>query len=124
MLNRRIYETIGIRYDDAAVLRAVVEDVRALLEGHEDLDHDQIIIVNFNAFGASSLDFFIYAYTRTTDWREYHAVKQRVLLAVLDVVFAHGADIAYPTSTIKLPEAIRVDTDDDTASGTGAGDRI
>lgn len=104
MLNRRIYETIGIRYDDAEVLKAVVADVKALLDQHEALDHDQIIMVNFNAFGASSLDFFIYAYTKTTDWKTYHEDKQRVLLEVLDIVFSHGADIAYPTTTIKLPE--------------------
>ena len=110
MLNRRIYETIGIRYDDAGVLRAVVEDVRALMEQHEDLDHDKIIMVNFNAFGASSLDFFVYAYTKTTVWKEFHDVKQKVLLQIMDIIAAHGADIAYPTSTIKLPDEVAVRT--------------
>lgn len=109
MLNRRIYETIGIRYDDAGVLKTIVEKVKVMMDAHPDLDHDQIIMVNFNAFGASSLDFFVYAYTNTTDWKEYHGVKQRVLLAIMDIILEHGADIAYPTSTIKLPDAISVD---------------
>lgn len=123
MLNRRIFETIGIRYDDATVLKAVVADVKAMMEQHEDLDTDQIILVNFNAFGASSLDFFVYAYTRTTDWKEYHAVKQRVLLAILDIVFAHGADIAYPTSTIRIPDEITLsDAEPDPAAGAGRGE--
>lgn len=106
MLNRRIYETIGIRYDDAAVLKTIVEQVKVMMDQHPDLDHDQIIMVNFNAFGASSLDFFVYAYTNTTDWKEYHGVKQRVLLAIMDIILEHGADIAYPTSTIKLVEEL------------------
>ena len=106
MLNRRIYETIGLRYDDADKVKAIVADVKAMLEQHEDIDQKQIIIVNFNAFAASSLDFFIYTFTRTTDWQEYHEVKQRVLLQILDIIFAHGADVAFPTSTLKVPEPL------------------
>ena len=110
MLNRRIYETIGIRYDDAEKLKVIVEDVKALLANHELIDHRQTLIVNFNSFGPSSLDFFIYTFTRTTDWVEYHQVKQRILLEILDIIFAHGADVAYPTSTVKLPDAINLNT--------------
>ena len=108
MLNRRIYETIGLRYDDASKVKAIVADVKALLEQHEDIDQSQIIIVNFNAFAASSLDFFVYTFTRTTDWQQYHEVKQKVLLQILDIIFAHGADVAFPTSTLKVPEAINL----------------
>ncbi len=102
MLNRRIYETIGLRYDDASKVRAIVDDVKQMLEQHEDIDQKQIIIVNFNSFAASSLDFFVYTFTKTTDWKQYHEVKQRILLTILDIVFKHGADVAYPTSTVKV----------------------
>ncbi|MGK0500276.1 MAG: MscS family membrane protein [Oceanicoccus sp.] len=112
MLNRRIYETIGIRYDDAAVLQAVVEDVRVLLEGHELIDQKQTIIVNFNSFGPSSLDFFVYSFTRTTDWVEFHSVKQQVLLEILEIIFKHGADVAYPTTTLKVPDPLNLQTMD------------
>ncbi len=109
MLNRRIYETIGVRYDDAAQLKTIIDDVKAMLEAHEDIDHKQIIIVNFNSFGASSLDFFVYTFTKTTDWLEYHQVKQRVLLQILDIILGHGADVAYPTSTLKIPDAVTLE---------------
>ena len=108
MANRRIKETIGVRYDDAGKLAAIIENVEAHLQTHPDIDQDQVIIVNFNCFGASSLDFFIYAFTRTTDWVTFHKVKQRVLLEVLGIILEHDADVAYPTSTIKLPEGITV----------------
>lgn len=104
MLNRRIYETIGIRYDDAAKLPAIVADVKAMLQSHEELDMDQTLIVNFNAFASSSLDFFIYTFTRTTEWVRYHEVKQDVLFKVLDIIDSHGAQVAFPTSTIHLPD--------------------
>lgn len=102
MSNRRIYETVGLRYDDAAQVRAIVADVKKMLENHPEIDTEQTLIVNFNAFAASSLDFFIYTFTKTTQWVKYHEIKQDVLLSVLDIVIDHGADIAYPTSTIKL----------------------
>jgi MscS family membrane protein len=102
MQNRRIYETIGIRYDDGAKLALVVADVKAMLEQHPDIDTDQTMIVNFNAFGASSLDFFIYTFTKTVNWQRFHEVKQDVLLQVMAIIHQHGADIAYPTQTIKM----------------------
>ena len=103
MHNRRIYETIGIRYDDAGVLGAVVAEVDAMLRAHEEIDADNFLMVNFNAFAPSSLDFFIYCYTRTRAWAEYHRVKQDVLLRIIEIIDRHGAEIAYPTSTVHVP---------------------
>ncbi len=100
MSNRRIKETIGLRYDDARQVQPIIDDVRAMLENHPDIDPDQTLIVNFDAFGASSLDFFIYTFTKTTNWIEFHKIKQDVLIKILDIVAAHGASVAFPTSTI------------------------
>jgi len=102
MNNRRIYETIGVRYDDVAVLPAILEDIRAYLAGHEAIDHGRTLMVNFNAFGASSLDFFIYTFTRTTVWTEYHTIKEAILLDIAGIIDRHGAEIAFPTRTLHL----------------------
>jgi MscS family membrane protein len=102
MTHRRIYETIGLRYQDARQVRAIVTAVKDYLAQHEDLDTTQTIIVNFNRFSESSLDFFIYCFTKTTDWVTYHKVKERVLLDILDIIHAHGADVAFPTRTLYL----------------------
>lgn len=106
MLNRRIYETIGVRYDDAAKLRVIVSEVREYLRNNSDIDTSQTLIVNFNAFAPSSLDFFIYTFTKTTDWVEFHSIKEKVLLDILDIIERQGAEVAYPTSTIKVPDAL------------------
>ena len=102
MSNRRIYETIGIRYDDAAVMEQIVAEVKALLQQHDDIDKGKTLMVNFVAFGASSLDFFIYCFTRTTDWATYHEVKQDVLISILKIIEGHGAEVAFPTRTVLL----------------------
>lgn len=111
MLNRRIYETIGVRYQDARKLAGLLDDVRVMLREHPEIDNDQTMIVNFNGFGSSSLDFFIYTFTKTTAWVRYHEIKQDVLLRVLEIIHQHGADCAFPTQTLHLdsvpPELLR-----------------
>jgi MscS family membrane protein len=104
MTNRRIKETIGIRYDDIKVMPAIVSDVKAMLQSHEDIDQDMTLIVNFNTFNASSLDFLIYTFTRTVVWVEFHEVKQDVLLKVADIIAKHGAEIAFPTQTLHIAD--------------------
>ena len=106
MFNRRIYETIGIRYQDSAAMATIVEQVRQLLEQHPDIDLERTLIVNFVAFGPSSLDFFIYTFTRTTNWVEFHKVKQDVLLKVLAIIHANKADVAFPTRTVQLEQVL------------------
>jgi MscS family membrane protein len=102
MSHRRIQETIGLRYDDFALVPAVVADIRAMLEQHPEIDTTQTLIVNFNAFAGSSLDLMVYAFTRTTVWVKYHEVKQDVLLRIGRIIERHGAQIAFPTRTLHL----------------------
>ncbi len=104
MTHRRIKETIGIRYDDASKMKIIVADVKKMLQEHEDIDETQTLIINFNEFAASSLDFFIYTFTKTTNWIRFHEVKQDVLLKVIEIVESHGAECAFPTSTVLLPD--------------------
>jgi len=106
MTNRRIYETIGLRYEDAKSLPMIVDDVRTMLLSHEEIDTNNTLMVNFNKFSESSLDFFIYTFTKTTDWQEYHHIKQDVLFKVSEIISKHGADIAFPTSTINIQNSL------------------
>ena len=110
MSHRRIYETIGVRYDDADQIQVVVERVKKMLEQHPDIDSSQTLMVNFNQFGPSSLDFFIYCFTTTTLWTEYHMVKEDVLLKTYDLITELGAEVAFPTQTLHLqvePEVLQ-----------------
>ncbi len=110
MNNRRIYETIGIRYDDAAQMRGIVAGVETMLRSHPAIDTTQTLMVNFVSFAPSSLDFFVYTFTKTTVWTEFHEIKQDVLLKIADVIEQHGAEIAFPTSTVHLPDGVTVNT--------------
>ena len=106
MTNRRIKETIGIRYQDLDKMAPIVADVKAMLRAHPEIDTSATLIVNFNEFAASSLNFFIYTFTKTVEWVYYHEVKQDVLLKVADIIRAHGAEIAFPTQTLHIESVV------------------
>jgi len=117
MTHRRIYEHVGVRYDDFATVRTLVGAIREMLVAHEAIASDETMIVNFDRFGASSLDIMVYCFTHTIVWTEYHQVREDVLLRIGEIVEDHGAEIAFPTRTLKLdsvPEAVA-------AIGTGVG---
>jgi len=100
MTNRRIYETFGLRYCDSAKIGDIVADVKKMLQAHKEIDTEQTMIVNFVTLSASSLDFFVYTFTKTTNWVHFHEVKQDVLLKIIEIIHSHGADIAFPTRTL------------------------
>jgi MscS family membrane protein len=102
MTNRRINETIGLRYDDVASVDKITAEVLEMLKSHPAIDQKQTLMVNFDSFGPSSLDFFIYCLTKTTNWVEFHAIKQDVLLKTYRIIEQNGAGIAFPTRTLHL----------------------
>lgn len=102
MTNRRIKETIGIRYADIHLVDAIVSDVKKMLWNHPDIDNTQILIVNLMTFGPSSIDFLVYTFTKTTDWIEYQEIKQDILLKIANIISIHHAEIAFPTRTLNI----------------------
>jgi len=102
MSNRRIYEYIGVRYDDAAQVTAIVESVKAMLKEHPEIDTNNTLIVNLDRFGPSSLDFFIYTFTKTTDWVRFHEIKQDIMIRIINLIEEQGAEFAFPTTTVHL----------------------
>ena len=104
MTNRRIKETIGLRYDDIAQMPNIVSEVETLLKTHSQIDQDQPLRVYFNYFNAASLDFNVYAFTKTTGKDEYQKVKQQILLDIAQIIANNKAEIAYPTQTLYIQQ--------------------
>jgi len=102
MTNRRINQIIGLRYDDLDKIPKIVDDVRIYLESHNDIDQSNKPTVYFQSFSASSCDFFIRAFTKTKDWREFLKTKEQVLYKVSEIINNHNAAIAFPTMTIEM----------------------
>lgn len=108
MTHRRIMETVRLRYRDAAAIPEIVDAIRDMLDEDAAIDSDQIILTYLDSLGDSTLNLLVYGYTHTTDWAEFLAIRQSVLQRVQDIVRDHGAAIAYPTTTLHVPDEVAV----------------
>lgn len=103
MSNRRIRTIVGLRYDDATKVAQVLAAIKEMLAKHPDIDQNMLTLVNLVEFGASSLNFMIYTFTKTTQWAEFQDIQQDVFLKVLEIINQQGAQCAFPTTTLDLP---------------------
>lgn len=106
MQNRRIHTNIGLRYDDATKVSTVLADIETMLRAHPEIDTKQTLMVNLVEFGPSSLNFMIYTFTKTTDWVKFQAIQQDVFLKIIEVIDSHGAQCAFPTTTLHIPQGL------------------
>jgi len=119
--HRRINETIRLRHDDIDYLETIVSDVKTMLESHPDIDQNQSLLVYFDRFGESSLDFNINCFTAITDGELFYKLRQDILLGIYRTVDRYGAKIALPESTINIdpkPAAEESGPGDESNSGT------
>ena len=103
MTNRRIKTTIGLRYEDATKMDDVLKEIETMLREHPEIDTNQTLMVNLIDFGPSSLEFFIYTFTKTTNWVKFQEVQQDVFLKAIKIITRHGAECAFPTTTLDIP---------------------
>ncbi len=85
----------------SATLRAVLEALRAYLEGHPRV-WPEMVRVRLQALGDHSLDIRVLCWFETTDVAEFHALREEALLRMLAIIEGAGASLAYPTQTIAL----------------------
>lgn len=122
MFNRRLYETIGIRFADVRQMSDIVSDIRSMLENHDEIETKRTLIVNFSAITNTSLDIMIYAFTKTTQWAPFHEIKQDILLKISAIIEGHGAEVAIPSRSLYLPGGVRVAGEGGSANESGKKD--
>lgn len=102
MYNRRIKAMVGIRYQDVSKVEVIVKDIEAMLKEHPAIDQKQTLMVHLVEFGPSSLNIEVYTFTKTTDWADWREIQQGVFIKIAEIIASHGAEIAFPTSTLHL----------------------
>lgn len=102
MLNRRIKQIVGVRYEDANKIVAITDAIRTYLQKNDQIDQSQTMLVDLVNIGNSSLDILIYTFTKTTDWVKFQAIQQVVFLKIIEIITEHGAECASPTLTVDL----------------------
>lgn len=112
MLFRRISTSVGVRYDDFKVLPKITDDIEKMLRADDDIAQDQSLFVNLVQLADSSLNITIYCFTKTKEWIPFQRIQQRVLLKTLEIVEAHGAEAAFPTQTVHMPDGLMIKKED------------
>lgn len=117
MTNRRIKKIISIRYDDVKKIPVILADIKRMLSKHEDLDTKLVHFINVESLSESSVDCRLYVFTKTTVWTEYVEVQQDVLLRCVEIVEGHGAQMAFPTTTMHVPDGIKLISESEGMAG-------
>ena len=98
----RFFTILGLRYETSAdQLRHVLIELRRLLIAHA-MVHPDPARVRFVGFGAFSLDLEIFSYVLTSDWNEFLAIREDLMLHIIDIVEASGTGFAFPSQTLYL----------------------
>jgi len=109
MPKRRVKMTVGVTYSTTAdQMQELLERIRAMLRQEEGVDQD-FFLVRFTDFGASSLDIFLYYFTRSIKWDEHLAQREQVNLNIMRIIREMGLSIAFPTRSIhveSLPDGL------------------
>jgi small-conductance mechanosensitive channel len=95
--HRRITLVLGVIYQTPlALLQAIPELVRAIVERHE---HCVIVRCGMRGFGQSSLDFELQFDVHSTDYEYVFATRAAICLEILTAFSEAGIQFAYPTQT-------------------------
>ncbi|MBB5172258.1 mechanosensitive ion channel family protein [Texcoconibacillus texcoconensis] len=110
MGKRNITFDLGVTYDTPKEkLEGCVEKIKELLKTHEAIDQE-LIIVRFNHFHESSLNIFLYFFTKTTAWEEHLQVREEINLKILKILEDEGVSVAFPSRSIYLNDSRQQET--------------
>lgn len=99
---RRITYKLGLTYaTKSEEINECVSKITAMLKNNSDI-HPETIFVYFEGFGDSSLNIFVYFFTKTTVWQEFLEVRHDVNLRIMNIVEELGLSIAFPSQSIYI----------------------
>lgn len=102
---RRIKMHIGLTYStNSEQIIKIMEELKKMLKGHEGISQNDSLMVNFDTFGDSSLNIFIYTFTKTANWEKYLDIRENVNLEIMKIVEDNGASFAFPSQSIYVEQ--------------------
>ena len=103
MTYRRISWTVGLTYDtDLAALKKVRDGLEAYIRGCTDFvdSADAPIFVRVDDLGDSAINMMVYCFTKSTDWGEWLATKERLAAKIVEIAAEAGAGLAFPSQSL------------------------
>ena len=101
---RRITFQLGVEYRTTrSQIEKTVLDLKNMLENHNEI-HEETVFVFFDNFGNSSLNIFIYFFTKTTVWEEHLRAKEDINLKIISILEENGVSCAFPSTSLYIEE--------------------
>ncbi|MBU9720525.1 MULTISPECIES: mechanosensitive ion channel family protein [Bacillaceae] len=105
MGKRQITFNLGITYTTPKEkIERCVQRIDDMLRNHDEI-HQELIMVRFNAFNSSSLDIFLYFFTKTTQWEEFLRVREDINLRIMGILEEEAVSVAFPSRSIYMEKA-------------------
>ncbi|WP_332630331.1 mechanosensitive ion channel family protein [Halalkalibacter flavus] len=102
MGKRRIAFTVGVTYSTPKEkLQTCARRIESFLRSHDEIDQD-LIMVRFNEFSSSSLDIYIYFFTKTIVWVEWFRIKEEINFEILKILDEENVSVAFPSRSIYM----------------------
>jgi MscS family membrane protein len=93
---------LGMRCETSAdQMRYVLSEIRRLLFSHPKVE-SSTVRVRLTDFLPSSLNIELVSYILTRDYNEFAAVREDLLLRIMDLVTQSGTGLAFPSQTLYL----------------------
>ena len=100
---------LSIRFETTAdQLRYLLAEVRRMLYEHPKIESNSASI-RFANFDTSALRLEIFSYVLTRDANEFNAIREDLLLRIMDIVGKSGSGFAFPSQTIYLSRHSGID---------------
>ena len=77
----------------------MLAEIRKLLYSHPKIEAETARI-RFVGFGESSLDMELFCYMKTTDSVEFNAIREDVLLRIMEIVDGSGTSFSSPSRNV------------------------
>ena len=111
MTHRRISWAIGVEYKTTTEQLAYIRDkTLEYVLGHPEFAKPPEVttFMRVDAFGPSSIDFKLYAFTVTTNWTEWLRIKEDLAFELKKIVEDAGTGFAFPSQTIYMDDGSEV----------------
>ena len=93
--------TINLQYDSTIdQLKTIRNEIEDYIKTNEDYKPELGYAVRVDSFAESSIDMYIRCFTKTDDWDEWLAVKERLAIKIKQIVEKNGASFAFPSQSI------------------------
>ena len=93
--------TINLQYDTTVdQLKIIRNEIEEFIKKHEDYKPDLGFAVRVDKFAESSIDMYVRCFTKTDDWDEWLAVKERLAISIKQIVEKNKASFAFPSQSI------------------------